>query len=80
MNQAKPKLSELIKQDHTNLMLRRMQEGTTYLLIIRRSIGELHTVENGRMKGLDYITMRQAVQLYQQHEWTVLDGTIDAIR
>lgn len=76
----KQKLSELIRQDDKTLMLRRMQEGTTYMLIIRRSIGELHKVNNGRLVGLDYITMRQAVELYQQHDWTVIDGTTDAIR
>lgn len=76
----KQKLSELLRQDDKHLMLRRMQEGTTYMLIVRRSVGELHTVQNGRMVGLDYITIRQAVELYQQHDWTVIDGTTDAIR
>ena len=76
----KQKLSELLRQDDKHLMLRRMQGGTTYMLIVRRSVGELHTVQNGRMVGLDYITIRQAVELYQQHDWTVIDGTTDAIR
>lgn len=76
----KQKLSELIRQDDKTLMLRRMQEGTTYMLIIRGTVAELHKVENGRMTGLDYITIKEAVQAYQQHDWTVIDGTTDAIR
>lgn len=66
----KQKLSELIKRDDRTLMLRRMQEGTTYMLIIRGTVAELHTVEKGRMTGFDYITIKEAVQAYQQHDWS----------
>jgi len=75
----KQKLSELIQQGQY-VMMRRMEAGVTYLLVSRRGIVELHKVENNILTGLDYITMRQAVELYQQHDWTVIDGTTDAIR
>lgn len=66
----KQKLSELLRKDEKTLMLRRMQEGATYMLIIRGTVGELHKVENGRMTGFDYITIKEAVQAYQQHDWS----------
>ncbi len=75
------KLSELLTNNDKATMLRRMQNGVTHFLIIRpHGVTELHRVEQNRITDIDYITVRKAVELYTQHEWEIVDGTIDTVR